>query len=169
MFTFIASQHHTKYALSAPNTQALCHMDIIPQQRSEAERKARRTLYGLKDPLFTLNIYLFQWVIPMTLNQYVAMATNTGVHQLSVYTLLLGPYKYLTEALMEHLSVQQKVEIQAKIIAYDFSCESHLSTSLCHHHKSFQITKSWHRWPRLYFGTYYRVQNGPCGQSFLML
>ena len=34
--------------------------------------------------------------------------------------------------------MQQKVEIQAKIIAFDFSCfESHLSTSLCYHHKSF--------------------------------
>ena len=39
---------------------------------------------------------------------------------------------------MGRLSVQEKMQIQAKLTAFDFLCfESRLSTSICKHHKSF--------------------------------
>lgn len=55
-----------------------------------------------------------------------------------LHTILLGPYKYLTAALMERLTPVQKHKVKGQIAAFDFlGFSKKLSTSLCQYHQSF--------------------------------
>ena len=55
-----------------------------------------------------------------------------------LHTLLLGPFKYMTEQLMTRLTASQKREVKAKLRGFDFSpfpCS--LSPGVCNHYLSF--------------------------------
>ena len=55
-----------------------------------------------------------------------------------LHTLLLGPFKYITEHLMNRLTASQKCEVQSKIRGFDFTpFQYSLSPGVCHHYLSF--------------------------------
>ena len=52
--------------------------------------------------------------------------------------MLLGPYKYLLQSLMGHVSTKEKEEIEARLVAFNFSgFKDKLGYNLCRHFRSF--------------------------------
>ena len=56
----------------------------------------------------------------------------------TLHTILLGPYKYLLRSLLGRLTSAQKVDIQARLLTFDYSgLDYRLSYNLICHFRSF--------------------------------
>ena len=80
-------------------TSSIAQMDLIKKKHTENDKKQARTLYGLKEcpnPMFSLNVNLFRYVLVMLNNLTPPVDAHTfkavflihvDLHQLNLFTL----------------------------------------------------------------------------------
>ena len=124
---------------------AMHHIATIQQQPTEQHKKKLRTEFGLHErdnPLYELPVDLYRCVHACILNTIKMLLYDLNPYRSTpvecLHTILLGPYKYLLNDLMDQLSPAQKKEFAARVSEFNTSgLPAKLSKSICRYYKSF--------------------------------